>query len=202
MTRSNANDLIRRTIALAVCGLLVAGCAPHLAPSVVLTTGPATGTPDDPWVRLQQQMPYPFTAPLAPAELTAIDGTYIKVIVKDTPTVHCVRCPEYAPEGGLWKIQFKQGVFRVMHLDSGWPGLGSYSVSGNQLLVFNDPTCTDVAGRYTWSVAAGSLRLVEVDDACAIHLRALNFTMLPWVSCQPPNREAAVSGHWLEPSGC
>jgi hypothetical protein len=40
------------------------------------------------------------------------------------------------------------------------------------------------------------------EDNCAIGLRAINLTKLPWLSCQPPNREAAITDHWPKPAGC
>jgi hypothetical protein len=75
-------------------------------------------------------------------------------------------------------------------------------VTGETLALFNDPNCTGLVGRYTWALEAGQLSLTAVDDPCAIALRAMNLTELPWQSCQPPNQEAAVSGHWREPEGC
>jgi hypothetical protein len=146
--------------------------------------------------------PHPFTTPLPPAEASPLDGTYIKTVIQDTPTVHCRRCPDYAPEGGLWKLSFSKGIFRIYHAESGWRSLGSFTVTGDDLALFNDPNCTGLVGRYTWAVDEGELRLAAVDDPCAIELRAMNLTQQPWASCQPPNQEAAISGHWMEPERC
>jgi hypothetical protein len=67
---------------------------------------------------------------------------------------------------------------------------------------FNDPNCIDTTGRYTWALAEGALTLIEVDDPCAIRLRAMNLTYEPWAACRPPNQEAAISGHWPMPAEC
>ena len=71
-----------------------------------------------------------------------------------------------------------------------------------RLTLFNDPVCHDKVGRYTWIVKNSELTFQEIDDPCAIHLRAVNLTRQPWSSCQPPNAEAAVTDHWLKPAGC
>jgi len=33
-------------------------------------------------------------------------------------------------------------------------------------------------------------------------LRAMNLTQHPWLSCRPPNIEAAVTERWPKPEGC
>jgi hypothetical protein len=63
-----------------------------------------------------------------------------------------------------------------------------------------------MAGIYTWQKNGDTLRLQVVSDPCSIGLRAKNLTATEWTkkldACQPPNREAAVSGHWKEPAEC
>lgn len=154
------------------------------------------------WSGLLQRTPYPYTIPLAPEESTAIDGTYTKFELKDTPPIPCRRCPDYAPEGGIWKINFNKGVFRIMHTVTGWKSMGTFILSGNQLTLANDPTCQEVIGVYEWKVEKGTLILKAIADDCAIKLRNKNLAGLPWLSCQPPNTEAATTEHWLKPPGC
>lgn len=72
------------------------------------------------WSALVQRRPFPYSAPLPPEEPTLLDGTYTKTDPKTEPRVSCRRCPDYAPEGGLWKIQFDRSVFRIFHAPSGW----------------------------------------------------------------------------------
>jgi len=173
--------------------------APHTVPAAT-----------NPWFELQQRNPYPYTLPLAPAIRTPIDGAYTKMEVTENPTVHCRRCPDYAPEGGLWKLRFDKGVFRIYHADTGWKGIGTFLVTTDflaeiptgQLVLANDPVCQEVIGVYRWKLEQGKLFLSVIEDPCAIRLRALNLTHLAWLACQPPGQEAAISGHWPVPVGC
>jgi hypothetical protein len=93
--------------ALAACGART-----PVAPTAAATTA---ATPADPWDELFLHTPYPFTSPLPAAAVSALDGVYVKLVDTGTPTVHCVRCPEYAPYDGLWKLSFDDGVFRIYH---------------------------------------------------------------------------------------
>jgi hypothetical protein len=57
-------------------------------------------------------------------------------------------------------------------------------------------------GVYKWKLEKRILMITAVEDKCAIGLRAMSLTKLPWLSCQPPNIEAAVTDHWPKPPGC
>jgi hypothetical protein len=121
-----------------------------------------------------------------------------------------LRCPDYAPEGGTWKLHLDRGVFRVFHVETGWHSLGSFVLSKDrrtagtidQLVLFNDPNCPGYIATYTWQLQDGDLVLEAIEDSCSIHLRAINLTNLPWRSCRPPNTEAAITDHWHKPPGC
>ena len=154
------------------------------------------------WSELLQRTPYPYTLPLAPHSATPIDGTYTKIETKQEPPIPCRRCPDYAPEGGLWKLNLRGGVFRIFHAITGWKDIGSFFVSADQLILANDPVCHEVFGLYRWNLEEGNLTLTVIEDKCAIGLRAMNLTHLPWLSCQPPNPEAATTDHWSKPAGC
>jgi len=154
------------------------------------------------WTGLLQRNPYPYLIPLPEAKPTVLDGTYIKVVVKEGEHVHCRRCPDYAPEGGLWKLNLDRGVFRIFHEATGWRSIGTFLVAGDRLLLANDPTCQECIGVYTWKLEQDKLRIQTIDDPCAIKLRAMNFAQQPWLSCRPPSTEAAVSGYWPQPAGC
>lgn len=162
---------------------------------------PITASPDR-WLSLFDQTPYPFSTALPAPAASPLAGTFVKVEPKAGTPVPCRRCPDYAPEGGLWKLNFDDGIFRMLHVATGWRSLGSFTVRGDQLSVFNDPNCSAVTGRYTWHLEAGALALETIEDECAIGLRAVTLTARPWSACQPPNAEAAVSDHWLKPAGC
>ena len=154
------------------------------------------------WSELLEKTPYPHTAPLPARVPTALDGTYTKFDPKKAAPVACRRCPDYVPEGGLWKLNLSNGVFRIFHQLTGWRSIGSIVVDGNRVRLFNDPTCMKVMGTYRWALKAGHLVLQVVEDECAIGMRAKNLTQLPWLSCQPPSMEAGFSGHWNKPPGC
>jgi hypothetical protein len=169
---------------------------------------PATAT--DVWLASLERTPFPYLLPVPDPKRTVLDGTYTKIELKEIPPVHCLRCPDYASEGGTWKLNLDKGVFRIFHQVTGWHSVGSFVVTRDrwtgdaqdQLLLINDPACPDAIGLYTWRLEEGSLILEVVDDTCAIHLRAANLTNLPWLSCQPPNTEARISDHWVKPPGC
>lgn len=177
---------------------LLAACA---APNPPPTAG-ATATPGAGWAGFQAHVPYPFATPLPPPAPSPIDGTYVKVDPDPNTPVPCRRCPDYRLSSGVWMLRFHEGVFRIYHPGTEWKSLGSFTVAGDTLQLFNDPNCIDVVGHYTWTLDDGVLNLTAVDDPCAIQLRGKNFTFQPWESCQPPNTEAAISGHWPVPEGC
>jgi hypothetical protein len=154
------------------------------------------------WSELLLRQPYPYLIPLPVAKRSDLDGTYAKVVAAEAERVHCLRCPDYAPEGGVWKLNLDQGVFRIFHPESGWKSIGTYIVAKDRLLLTNDPTCIDEVGLYRWHLVNGRLTFEGIDDPCAIKLRAMNLAQQPWMSCRPPNIEAAVTEHWHKPEGC
>ena len=177
---------------------LVAGF-PHPAAAPPAPAGTAVG---EKWSGLQARQPFPYQVPLPEPRPAEFDGTYAKRVPSVTEPVHCLRCPDYAPEGGLWRMRFDQGVFRVMHLASGWKSIATVIAAGDRLLLVNDPVCIDAIGLYRWRLEQGRLVLEVIDDPCAIRLRAANLTGQAWLPCRPPNAEAAVTEHWLKPEGC
>jgi hypothetical protein len=193
------------TVALLACLAIVAACG-----TPATSAPPAMPTPAGPWQELLATTPFPYLLPLPGGAAGVLDGTYANV-EPAAGSVHCMRCPDYARWGGIWKLNLAGGVFRIYHPDSGWKSLGSFVVARDRvskvefpdkLLLFNDPYCPNVVGVYTWSVQDGNLQLQVVDDTCSYQLRAANLTSQPWLSCSPPNREARVTDHWLKPAGC
>ncbi len=154
------------------------------------------------WTGLLQRQPYPYRVPLPEPERSPVDGTYTKVVAAAAERVHCLRCPDYAPEGGIWKMNLNRGVMRILHIDSRWKIIGTCIVAGDRILLANDPVCLDELGLYRWRLKDGQLVFEVIDDPCAIKLRAMNLTQQPWRSCRPPNIEAAVTEHWPKPEGC
>jgi hypothetical protein len=104
-------------------------------------------------------------------------------------------------------------------------GSGAAAYGDGHLTLRADPTCPDAVGRYAVTLGdvdryglldqfrAQSMTLVVVEDSCAGGVRAATLTAGPWILrrsarpdahgiCDPPTDEAAVTGHWPEPSGC
>ncbi len=154
------------------------------------------------WTELLQKTPFPHTAPLPPQRPTVLDGFYTKFDPKETPPAPCRRCPDYVPEGGIWKLNLDKGIFRIFHEFSGWRSIGSFVVDGDRVQLFNDPTCMETAGTYTWVLDGGILSLQVNQDDYAIRMRAKNLTQLPWTSCQPLSTEGGTRGQWKNPPGC
>lgn len=188
--------LLGYVLSLAACSL------ESPSPRALTVEAIPNATPTDIWFAIQERTPYPYSTPLPQATTSPIDGTYVKAEPVLGVPVHCLRCPDYASDGGIWLLRFDKGIYRIYSELTEWRTLGSFSVSGERILLFNDGYCGDEVGTYTWSLVERKLVFKEVKDDCSIHLRAKNLTFMPWESCLPPNREAAVSGHWQVPLGC
>ena len=160
------------------------------------------GTPTDIWIALFERTPVPWTTPLPLLEATLLDATYVKINPRLETPFPCKRCPDYALNGGLWKFSLDKGIFRIYYTVNGWRSIGSYAVSEDELYLFNDPYCNWETGVYRWRLEDGVLTLSEIDDSCSQGLRAANLIDQPWLSCQPPNTEAAITDHWQKPEGC
>jgi hypothetical protein len=171
---------------------------PAPVPAISLAATPTV----DRWQEVRQWSPYPHTTPLPPQVTTPIDGIYVRFDPRDDDRPPCRRCPPYPPEGGVWKLELDAGVFRVYHPRTGWRSLGSYVVQNDRITFFNDPQCHLAVGHFTWRLDGEGLHLAMVNDDCELGTRARNFTAQVWQSCQPPNHEAAVTGHWKIPAGC
>ncbi len=207
----NANK--QRLILFISIGLLIGlsfvACAAPASPTESATVAPTVTTTSvlsalvvlDTPVR-PQSSPYPFTTPLPPSAETELDGVYGKVELREGTPIPCRRCADYLPDGGVWRLWLERGVFRVQFLVTGWRSVGSFTLTDDRITFFNDPTCGSEVGIYEWERKERSLILKVIDDPCMFGLRAANFSNLPWDSCQPPNREAAVTDHWLRPKGC
>ncbi|MBM3143957.1 MAG: hypothetical protein FJ010_03095 [Chloroflexi bacterium] len=186
---------------LAACQ--TSGSAQQSAHSLANTYTPVgTTTQTDIWNELLGHTPVPWTTPLPPLEATPLDATYVKVDPRLATPFPCKRCPDYALEGGLWKLNLDKGIYRIYYTVNGWRSLGSYTVSEGRLYLFNDPYCHRETGIYAWKLKDGVLTLAEIDDPCSQGLRAANLTHQPWLSCRPRNLEAMISDHWQKPQGC
>ena len=190
----------RHGAALFVFVLQISFACPQPAHPQPLQAG--AGAVQEIWSGLLARQPFPYRVPLPEPRPAEFDGTYVKRVTSAAEPVHCLRCPDYAPEGGLWRMRFDRGVFRILHLASGWKSIATAIAVGDRLLLANDPVCIDDIGLYRWRLEEGRLVLEVIDDPCAIRLRAANLGGQAWQPCRPPNVEAAVTGHWPEPEGC
>jgi len=164
------------------------------------TTWTPLPTPADMWPILMKHTPVPWTTPLPASLKTELDGTYVKNDPADPQWWNCRRCPDYLPAGGIWRLNLDKGVFRIYYTVTAWRSLGSFTIDGDRLYLFNDPYCQYETGEYIWRLEDGQLTLSEVDDPCSIDLRALNLTSQSWQSCQPP--EGTQNESWRPPEGC
>jgi hypothetical protein len=186
----------------ALAGILCAAVLSLAIEAAVAGEAVQAPSPQALWAELLQRQPFPYLLPLPEPQPTELDGTYTKIVASTAERVHCLRCPDYAPEGGLWILRLDQGVFRIFYPESGWKSIATFVVALDRLLLANDPNCIDGVGLYRWRLENAQLILEVIDDPCAIKLRAMNLTQQPWRSCRPPNIEAAVTEHWLKPEGC
>jgi hypothetical protein len=192
---------IFRVISAILLVSIMTACQPVAKNPAAIPSPAEMGTPSlaataDGWLTLLEHTPVPWTTPLPAKETTVLDSTYVKINPRLATPFPCKRCPDYALEGGLWKFQFDKGVFRMYYTVNGWRSLGSYTVAGDMLYLYNDPYCNWDTGLYSWTLEEGVLTLIEIDDPCSQGLRAANLTDQPWLSCQPPNIEAMVTDHW------
>lgn len=157
--------------------------------------------------------PYPYTTPLPPPMPTILDGLYQRLIDDPSTPIPCRRCAPFRVEGGDWALTFEAGVYRLANQATNWRTVGSFTVSGSDLKLFNDPNCHLAVGTYQWITQGDSLVLKAVEDECGFGLRAKNLTTGNWQlkndsqsnyndPCQPASMEAAISGHWPIPIEC
>lgn len=153
------------------------------------------------WQVLLEQTPVAYATPLPEPVKSPLDGTYAKIDQSRPQWWLCLRCADYRPAGGIWKLQFDKGVMRIYYEVTGWKSIASYSVSGDRLTLFNDPYCRDEVGEYLWTLEEGSLKLDAVVDTCSFDLRAENLGHEHWSAC-PPAEAADVKDQVQNPSGC
>lgn len=140
--------------------------------------------------------PFPFERAAPPAEPTALDGTYTRLMTPRRAggrSIGCVRCAPYRLEAGEATLKLDRGRFFVSFLPAlgpracpeckkaqGFRANGHVAVSGDEVRLFNDANCTRTTGRYRWAKKDGSLALLVLEDDCFGGLRARFFEALPW----------------------
>ncbi len=160
------------------------------------------------WNNLLKREPFIYTIPSV-KKTTPVDGVYVKNALRQGEKVPCMRCPDWLANPGIWRIYFNRGTYRIINTATGWKSIGTYIVSKNRILLANDPSCINEFGLYTFKFEYCNhpykkkyLTFKVIDDPCAIKLRGLNLGEKEWISCHPPNEEAAITEHWPKPDGC
>jgi hypothetical protein len=164
-------------------------------------------TPDVPnnastWGAFSQITPIPYTTPLPEPISTVIDGYYAKIDPSPPQWWTCRRCADYRLSGGIWRLQFDKGVVRILYDVTGWHSLASFTVSGDQMHIFNDPYCPGEMGLYRWQLTDGALGLQVIEDSCAFRLRGENISNQVWSACPLSGGTAGVGDNQEIPAGC
>lgn len=156
------------------------------------------------WVLLGPRI-LPPVAPPDPAT-TGLDGRW--TVTPDDPlaTTLALSGTTYSVEGA-----------------TAFAGSGRATRDDDELVLADDPACAGAVGRYAVELGdmdragllpqhrAQTMTLWVVSDTCDARADALGGET--WVLrasgrdgvygiCDPPNEEAAITGHWPEPSGC
>jgi hypothetical protein len=142
--------------------------------------------PTNVWASLLEVTPVSYTTPHPDLKQSPLDGTYARFDPNWPQWWSCLRCADYRPAGGAWRLQFDRGVMRIYYEVTGWNSLASYTVSGDRLYLFNDPYCRNETGVYRWELEDGNLRLETIQDSCSFQLRERNLSNQAWETCDPP----------------
>lgn len=156
------------------------------------------------WMVLGPLILPPAAAPGTSA--TGLDGRWTRTPYEPLATTLTLSGSSYSVDGAL-----------------AFAGSGRAARDADELLLTEDAACADAAGRYAVELGdldrvgllpehrAQTMTLRLVADPCAARAEAL--VGATWVLrasgrdgtygiCDPPNEEAAITGHWPEPSGC
>jgi len=169
--------------------ILLAGC-------LAASSEGQSSSPTTVWDALLTRQPMSINGtPIPPGETSIVDGTYGRL--DDTPPQwwRCLRCAEYRPAGGLWRLQLEKGVMRIYYEVNGWVSLASFRVEGDRLFLSDDLVCRE-QGEYRWHMSKSTLSLETIDDLCAFELRGRNLSHAAWQRC-PEDRHAEDA-----PLGC
>jgi hypothetical protein len=153
-------------------------------------------SPTNVWSDLLELTPIPYASPLPKSASSGLDGTYALFDPAPPQWWSCLRCADYRPAGGVWRVQFDKGVMRIYYEVTGWISLASYTVSGNRMYIFNDPYCKESTGEYEWKLSGGILALNEIEDPCSFGLRGENLSRQAWSAC--PVEDSILE----QPRGC
>ncbi|HSG43769.1 MAG TPA: hypothetical protein VLA72_11490, partial [Anaerolineales bacterium] len=153
----------------------------------------STSTPEyaltNVWSSLLEVTPVSYTTPHPDSNPSPLDGTYAKYDPNWLQWWSCLRCADYRPACGAWRLQFDKGIMRIYYEVTGWNSLASYVVSDDRLFLFNDPYCRDAIGEYQWKLKDGNLILETIQDSCSFQLRGRNLSGQSWEMCASSDGE-------------
>lgn len=132
--------------------------------------------------------PYAYTTPIPEETPTEVDGIYGRPTTVEQaggPPIKCARCAPYRLEAGEATLSLDEGRFFLVHdigteAAQGFQSVGHYVVSGDEIVLFNDPNCIRTRGTYRWRLSGSRLLLTTVDDSCFQGLRGEYLTAAPW----------------------
>jgi hypothetical protein len=122
-------------------------------------------------------------------QATAVDGTYSRTVPIPVAggSVLCRRCAPYRLETGRTTLELSQGRFFVAHEAPGKPtssqfrSRGHFSVTEDEIVLFNDGNCPAMQGRYRWTLVGDRLTLETIEDPCPYsRLRSRFLTATSW----------------------
>lgn len=176
---------MQRFALVLLAGLLGACASPQPVaafPADTPTAATAEATRDT-WRELVDRQPLdPDGNPMELTEPSPIDGTYGRLSDIPPQWWRCLRCADYRPAGGLWRLQLDRGVMRIYYALNDWRSIAAYRIEGSRLFLYDDLYC-DEEGEYTWSIDSGTLTLNVVNDPCAFELRGKNLSEGSWELC-------------------
>ncbi len=190
--------LVLSSVALAACA--AANTSPTAEPMPLAS--PVAATPTSIWSALQQMTPAPYSFPLPEPVVSPLDGTFAKLDSSWPQWWLCLRCADYRPAGGIWRVQFDRGVMRIYYAVTGWRSFASFTLSEDELQIFNDVYCPAVVGRYRWRLEAAGLGLDVIDDPCSFGLRGQNLSNQPWLACRSSTQMEEPAPPANDPPGC
>ena len=84
-------------------------------------------------------------------------------------------------------LELSEGRFFIAHRAPGKPdssqfsSRGHFTLSGEEITLFNDANCPATRGRYRWTVDDGMLSFQVLEDPCPFSdLRQRFLTAMPW----------------------
>jgi hypothetical protein len=147
------------------------------------------------WESLLLRQPLDINGdPIALGEPGPLDGIYGRLDDSPPQWWRCLRCAEYRPAGGWWRMQLDRGVMRLLYTLNDWRTVAQYRIQDDKLILYNDLVCRE-EGEYAFNFEEGVLLLAVINDPCAFELRGRNLSTGSWHLCpQDRNAEGAPLG--------